>query len=244
MSTLVTLSAPNIHNSMNTFTLCYLIKGRKRITDACLAFQSQNLPDNWSMRLYIDPSTVIEAPDCATVIDYPQAGALGRSFDFMVRDAAEHAGTDYVVTMGQDNILIDRAFDLLETTAEAGKRFAGFNKYGAVSQHGAVSIYSAAPFGAGRMVASLLYLKTAEVHGFVYPHICERGLDGAASQRIYSATGVYPTTINTDYPMVYDFKSSENLHGWAEIANDRRAAKIWLLPEVQEVQLVIYGEAG
>lgn len=230
---------------MKTFTLCYLIKGRERITNACLAFQSQNLPDNWSIRLYIDPSTVINAPDCATVIDYPQVGALGRSFDFMVRDAAEHAGTDYIVTMGQDNILTDRAFVLLETAAEAGKQFAGFNKYGAVSNQGAVSVYSAAPFGAGRMVASELYKKTADVHGFVYPHITERGLDGAASQRIYSATGVFPTTINTDYPMVFDFKSADNLHSWEEIASHARASKIWLLPEVMEVRDLIYNiEAG
>jgi len=225
---------------MKTFTLCYLIKGREKITNACLAFQAENLPDNWFIRLYIDPSTVIDTPECATVIDYPQVGALGRSFDFMVREAAENAGTDYIVTMGQDNILTDKGIELLEIAADAGKCFAGFNKYGAVCADDAVSIYSAAPFGAGRMVATELYLNTADMNGCVYPHICERGLDGAASQRIYACTGVYPTTINTDYPMVFDFKSADNLHSWEEIAGDRRASKIWLLPEVKQVQNLIY----
>jgi hypothetical protein len=229
---------------MNTFTLCYLIKGRERITNACLKYQADSLPPNWSMRLYIDPSTVIDTPDIATVIDYPQVGALGRSFDFMVRDAAAHAGTDYIVTMGQDNVLSDQGIELLEHAAAAGKQFVGFNKYGAVSSEGAVSIYSAAPFGAGRAVRSDLYLRAADYHGWVYPHITERGLDGAASQRIYSATGVYPQTINTDYPMVFDFKSDDNLHSWEEISRHPRSSKIWLLPEIAELQREIYGGHG
>lgn len=226
---------------MNTFTLCYLIKGRERITNACLAFQADNLPVNWRLRLYIDPSTVINVPDGCHVIDYVQHGALGMSFDYMVRDAAAHAGTDYIVTMGQDNVLTDRAFELLEAACDAGRKFVGFNKYGAICADDAVSIYSAAPFGAGRAVRSDLYLKTVEVHGWVYPHITERGLDGAASHRIYSATGVYPQTINTDHPQVFDFKSDDNLHSWAEIAKHPRSAKIWLLPEIKELQTIIYG---
>lgn len=143
--------------------------------------------------------------------DMPLATRHNKALKSMLEDEWQW---DYLMQLGSDDLITSDGLATAAKWMKQGCKFGSFTKCALVSlcRTKMRVHHSQGNMGAGRFVHRSLIEATIKEHGHMWsPHLI-KGLDGNSERLITSTTRVAVHPIGTYLPVVFDLKTSDNLH--------------------------------
>lgn len=130
---------------------------------------------------------------------------------------------DYMMQLGSDDVVTRTGYNIAASWMRQGCPWGSFNKVGLVSpcrtKYKLITMLG--NMGAGRFIRRDIVEKALKVAPIWLPEMV-KGLDGNSEKRIMNACNVVVYPVVTYSPVVFDFKTNNNLHLYSKFTDKER----------------------